>query len=417
MTIANEDNVVIETGNGVKVAFDYDFVIFETSEINVYKRVTATGVDTLQVEGVDYTATISDSVEGGTVTYTVAPTALEQSLLEGNIPYTQGLDIPSVDTFPEQALENSLDRATRQIQQVNNAVERSVKLPLGSTLDVTIPEPSAGKAIVGNSTSDGYENSTYTVDDIPAATAADAASAASSASAASTSEINAAASEVAAAASAVDAANSAAGVNLPSVGAGDAAKLLQVNVGETGYELTATVDTDQIAADAIDGTKIEDDAIDSEHIVDGAVDNVHLATGIDAVKLADGSVTNAELQYINSLSSNAQDQIDSKVSSTWDYDSGWFAVTTALATKAHGITLSFPDDILESKIFWRASSSGSYAMEIAPYTGAGNPSTIAYDGTNFYVKASPAYARYYDSAGAEQGSTNGEIRLVSRKIT
>lgn len=34
-----------------------------------------------------------------------------------------------------------------------------------------------------------------------------------------------------------------------------------------------------------------------------------MATGIDAVKLADGTVTNAELQYINTLSSNAQTQL------------------------------------------------------------------------------------------------------------
>jgi len=40
-----------------------------------------------------------------------------------------------------------------------------------------------------------------------------------------------------------------------------------------------------------------------------AVTNVKVATGLDAVKLADGSVTNAELQYINTLSSNAQTQI------------------------------------------------------------------------------------------------------------
>ena len=41
----------------------------------------------------------------------------------------------------------------------------------------------------------------------------------------------------------------------------------------------------------------------------GAWPNANIATGIDAVKLADGSVTNAELQYINSLSSNAQTQL------------------------------------------------------------------------------------------------------------
>jgi hypothetical protein len=38
-----------------------------------------------------------------------------------------------------------------------------------------------------------------------------------------------------------------------------------------------------------------------------------LPTGIDAAKIADGSVSNTEFQYINSLTSNAQTQLDGKV--------------------------------------------------------------------------------------------------------
>ena len=45
----------------------------------------------------------------------------------------------------------------------------------------------------------------------------------------------------------------------------------------------------------------------------GAWPNANIATGVDAVKLADGSVTNTELQYINSLSSNAQTQITARL--------------------------------------------------------------------------------------------------------
>ncbi|MDP6771677.1 MAG: hypothetical protein QF704_13325 [Anaerolineales bacterium] len=45
----------------------------------------------------------------------------------------------------------------------------------------------------------------------------------------------------------------------------------------------------------------------------GAWPNANIATGIDAVKLADGTVTNAELQYINTLSSNAQTQITARL--------------------------------------------------------------------------------------------------------
>ena len=47
--------------------------------------------------------------------------------------------------------------------------------------------------------------------------------------------------------------------------------------------------------------------------ISGAVE-LALDTGINATYLANGSVTNTELQYINSLSSNAQTQIDSKAS-------------------------------------------------------------------------------------------------------
>ena len=43
-----------------------------------------------------------------------------------------------------------------------------------------------------------------------------------------------------------------------------------------------------------------------------AIAGSKLAAGIDATKIADGSVTSTEFQFINTLSSNAQTQIDSK---------------------------------------------------------------------------------------------------------
>ena len=49
-----------------------------------------------------------------------------------------------------------------------------------------------------------------------------------------------------------------------------------------------------------------------------------LSALIDATKIADGTVTNTEFQYINTLSSNAQDQIDTKATAG-------FAVAMAIA--------------------------------------------------------------------------------------
>jgi hypothetical protein len=106
-----------------------------------------------------------------------------------------------------------------------------------------------------------------------------------------------------------------------------------------------SVTTAKLAADAVDGTKIADDSIDSEHYVDGSIDTQHIAdsqittakigdsqvtsakiadgtivnadinasAAIDATKIADGSVSSTEFQYINSLTSNAQTQLDAKL--------------------------------------------------------------------------------------------------------
>jgi len=49
-----------------------------------------------------------------------------------------------------------------------------------------------------------------------------------------------------------------------------------------------------------------------------------LSALIDATKIADGTVTSTEFQYINTLASNAQDQIDTKASAG-------FAVAMAIA--------------------------------------------------------------------------------------
>ena len=51
--------------------------------------------------------------------------------------------------------------------------------------------------------------------------------------------------------------------------------------------------------------------------------NANIATGVDAVKLADGSVTNTELQYINTVSSNVQTQLTAKGDAFLASDQTW----------------------------------------------------------------------------------------------
>jgi hypothetical protein len=111
------------------------------------------------------------------------------------------------------------------------------------------------------------------------------------------------------------------------------------NAIDSEHYTDGSIDTAHIAADQITNAKIADDQIDSEHYVDGSIDLAHLSASsvnsskivddsivnadinssaaIDATKIADGTVTSAEFQYINTLSSNAQTQIDAKAATTY----------------------------------------------------------------------------------------------------
>lgn len=88
---------------------------------------------------------------------------------------------------------------------------------------------------------------------------------------------------------------------------------------------------DEVVSDIenIQSSEIADGAITTAKLDALAVTNAKVSAGIDAIKLADGTVTNTELQFINSLSSNAQDQINAKLASASFTDA---AVTGKLIT-------------------------------------------------------------------------------------
>ena len=75
----------------------------------------------------------------------------------------------------------------------------------------------------------------------------------------------------------------------------------------------------KIASGAVDDTKLFPDAVTTSKIAAAAVTDAKIATGIDAAKLADGSVSNAEFQYINSLTSNAQTQLTDNATAISDH--------------------------------------------------------------------------------------------------
>ena len=83
--------------------------------------------------------------------------------------------------------------------------------------------------------------------------------------------------------------------------------------GATSGSATLAIDTattvDKTTAQVLTNKSIDSDNNTITNIVNA---DIKASAAIDATKIADGSVTSAEFQYINSLSSNAQDQINLK---------------------------------------------------------------------------------------------------------
>lgn len=164
MTVTTTTNRVNEQGNGVKTAFDFTFKVFAATDLQVFKVVRATGVATLQTITTDYTVSLTDGGDsGGTVTYVTAPLSTEDSLIIRTLTIDQQFDIPVASNLPEEQLENAYDKAIMILQQLDEELDRSLLLPVSSTItDLTIPNPVANNLLGWNSGATNLENKVIT---------------------------------------------------------------------------------------------------------------------------------------------------------------------------------------------------------------------------------------------------------------
>jgi uncharacterized coiled-coil protein SlyX len=121
------------------------------------------------------------------------------------------------------------------------------------------------------------------------------------------------------------------------------------NVGITGnIAVSGTVDGRDVAAD---GTILDAISASTRTLTNKTIDSdnntitnivnadIKAAAAIDATKIADGTVTSTEFQYINTVTSNVQTQLDAKVSSSLYTASGSLAGATVVTQGAN--TLDF----------------------------------------------------------------------------
>jgi len=143
-------------------AYEFPFVIFNPSDINVYFNDKVQDLDT-------YTVAISKNTEGGEVSFETAPAS-------GTIiTIVRNLAIKRTSTFQEggalraKVLNNEFDYQMACQQQIADSLNRSMVLPpyaVDTDVDLTLPTPSAGKAIVWNKDGTNLENSAVKINEL-----------------------------------------------------------------------------------------------------------------------------------------------------------------------------------------------------------------------------------------------------------
>lgn len=114
------------TGNGVTVSFPFSFRILNEDHILVVK--TEGGNDTTVTTGYSVTGVGAGS---GSVIFDVAPTAAQQITILRNVPATQELDLINQGAYFAEDVERAFDLAVMRDQQLQEQIDRSVKVPVG----------------------------------------------------------------------------------------------------------------------------------------------------------------------------------------------------------------------------------------------------------------------------------------------
>lgn len=141
MTIASETNRNEYTGDAVEDTFPYEFKIWSKTEIAVYVDGELLTVD------IEYTVTpIEDDMpaeDGGNVVFgeDYVPALGSPIVIMRALPYTQGLDLEEGGAVSAETLEERLDRSVALIQQLREALGRSIKFSVESAFkDVDMPD-------------------------------------------------------------------------------------------------------------------------------------------------------------------------------------------------------------------------------------------------------------------------------------
>lgn len=147
------------TANGTLATYTFPFAIFSAADIEVY-------LDNTKQADTAYSVSGERNSDGGSVTFTTAPASGTIVTIIRHLSIERTSDFQEGGALRADTLNDELDYQIACQQQIAENLNRSMVLPpyaVATGVDLTLPTPSAGKAIVWNSDGTNLENSTVAV--------------------------------------------------------------------------------------------------------------------------------------------------------------------------------------------------------------------------------------------------------------
>lgn len=150
------------SGNGSTTAFAFAFKVFTTAQVLVTR--TVSGVETTLTLTTHYTVSLNanqNTNPGGTVTMLTAPVVGQSITITSNVANLQPTAIANLGGFYPEVINDSLDRATIQIQQLDERLDRALVIPVSSSgVSTQLPAPEINKVLGWNGTGTAVINYT-----------------------------------------------------------------------------------------------------------------------------------------------------------------------------------------------------------------------------------------------------------------
>lgn len=134
------------TGNGTATTFPFTFKVFQASDLLVVRLNTSTFVESTLVLNTDYTVALNQNQNtnpGGSIVLGAVLATGFTLTATSDIQNLQPTDLTNQGGFYPTVINDALDRATIQIQQIQEEVDRSLKYPISDPVSGAVL-PSVG---------------------------------------------------------------------------------------------------------------------------------------------------------------------------------------------------------------------------------------------------------------------------------